>query len=289
MESQTKFRTLNKTRILFWGIQRSGNHALINWIFEQYEEPKMFLNHQIFGEELKASPTRSLASLSSELSEAPKVVYSQKGKQDWQSIWNNPEHGLNECLIVSFENHDISKISSAQYLDGCQLIDGSVVRASENTINVVLLRDPFNMWMSYSPETGKPHDPYLWKVYAKEYLGITNFLPNKVCVSFNQWFSDQDYRKSLSRALGVPFSDKGLNKVSRYGGGSNFDGTKYDGTAQKMNVLNRWGQSRNFLKKRQLLKVLHKDEEMGNLVQTIFPDLNQKWNKPTISNFWYHL
>ncbi|MGC1248712.1 MAG: hypothetical protein WA865_21070, partial [Spirulinaceae cyanobacterium] len=161
------------------------------------------------------------------------------------------------------------------------------VGKSEKTINIIILRDPFNMWVGNMPGK-KLHDPQLWKIYAQEFVGETNFLPNKVCINYNKWFSSQDYRKEITDKLGVGFSDQGLNTVSNRGGGSNFDGTKFDGQAQKMNVLGRWEESNNFLKKRRLLRALSRDREMDRLVEKIYPELYYQWKKPTWENFWYY-
>lgn len=278
---------LNQTRILFWGIQRSGNHALINWILAQCQEPKMFLNNQPFGKELKASAKHFLATYNIEHSVAPRLDYVHKAEKNWLDLWRNPTEGTNKLLLVSFENHNLSQLSDSAYHQGCKIID-SFLGKSAKTINVVLLRDAFNMWIKDMPYPPKPHNPELWKAYAKEYLGETDFLPDKVTVNYNRWFIDRDYRQSISKQLGLLFSDCGLNQVTDYGGGSNFDGTSFDGNAQLMNVLNRWESSKNRKNKRRLFKILRSDSEMSRLLETIYPDLYQKWNRATWDNFWYY-
>lgn len=278
---------INNTRILFWGIQRSGNHALINWIMAQYKEPKMFLNNQPFGSDLISSPEDPLSTLGKEHHRSPRVFYAQKREENWQEIWGSPKGKLNELLLISYENHDLNKITELEYQRGCEAIGDSVVGNSLNTINVVIIRDPFNMWTRDMPDPPKPQDPELWKVYAREYLNETNILPNKVSINFNRWFSNKEYRRGISNQLGVSFSDDGLNKVSKAGGGSSYDRTKFDQNAQAMKVLNRWEQSRNFLKKRRLLRTLKRDSEMLRLVETIYPSLHSKWNRISLNNFWY--
>src|SRR5579871_3131225 len=34
----------NDLEIQFFGLQRSGNHAILSWIFQQFEEPVYFFN-----------------------------------------------------------------------------------------------------------------------------------------------------------------------------------------------------------------------------------------------------
>lgn len=252
-----------ETRILFWGIQRSGNHGIINWVLEQFDDSKIFINDQKFGEK----------------------VDHEKVKLAWEKVKSRDSQRL---LLVSFENYDISLLNQEKYLQGCKNLDESLFGESLDTINIIILRDPFNMWVSNRPPKNEPQDPGLWKTYAREFLDETNFLPRKICINFDKWFLDADYRKSISDLLGVTFSDKGLNKVSSHGGGSNFDKTNFDGKAQKMRVLNRWNQSRNFLKKRRLIKILRKDKEMSRLTKTIYRDMYEDWNITTLFNFWYH-
>lgn len=113
--------------------------------------------------------------------------------------------------------------------------------------DVLILRDPFNLIASRIKSNNlRVKNPNrtvveLWIAYAKEYLGETNFLKNnKVCINYNQWFSDVEYRKYLASLLDVEFSDAGINDVKSQGGGSSFEGQELDGQATKMQVLDRW-------------------------------------------------
>ena len=121
--------------------------------------------------------------------------------------------------------------------------------------NILILRDPYNLFSSrirraslvnhpaYPRERGEAMNRVvsLWKEHAREYLGITNILRNKICIYFNTWFSDKTYRREISNSLGLKFSDQGYSDVSKKGGGSSFDRTKYDGKSHMMDVLNRKG------------------------------------------------
>ncbi|VEP16491.1 conserved hypothetical protein [Hyella patelloides LEGE 07179] len=59
-------------------------------------------------------------------------------------------------------------------------------------------------------------------------------------LNYNQWVCDQEYRKNIAKKLDFNFCDTGFNVVKNYGGGSSFDGTKFNNQATKMDVLNRW-------------------------------------------------
>lgn len=58
----------------------------------------------------------------------------------------------------------------------------------------------------------------LWIDYAKEFLQETNYLPNnKVCVNYNLWVSDVNYRREVANRLNLDFTDAGFDEVRRYG------------------------------------------------------------------------
>ena len=83
----------------------------------------------------------------------------------------------------------------------------------------------------------------LWTEYAQEFLDETQKLTQKkVCVNYNRWFQDRDYREQIAQLLDIPFTDAGINNVSGCGGGSSFEQRNYVGKAQEMPVLERWKQ-----------------------------------------------
>ena len=106
----------------------------------------------------------------------------------------------------------------------------------------------------------------LWKNYAKEYLGETNFLPHKkIKINFNQWFSSSQYRKLLADRLRLDFTDRGLEAV-RHSSWSSFDGSKFDGKAQEMQVLQRWKDFSDHIS----YKNIFCDKELLDLSERIF-------------------
>jgi len=80
----------------------------------------------------------------------------------------------------------------------------------------------------------------LWKTYAQEFLGITNYLENKICINFNQWFLSEEYRKTISGKFGFEFDDTLKNIISTVGSGSSFDKFNFIENANEMKVLERW-------------------------------------------------
>jgi hypothetical protein len=113
--------------------------------------------------------------------------------------------------------------------------------------DVLLLRDPFNLFASRLKSRKiavKENDQSMvsaWLNYAKEFLGETHHLKHhKICINYNDWFLNLEYRKQLAESLGLEFSDAGMDEVSRYGGGSSFNRQDLQGKARQMDVLNRW-------------------------------------------------
>lgn len=142
---------------------------------------------------------------------------------------------------------------------------------------VLILRDPENFFASrirkgrklahpaYPREPGPMLSRVIdgWKAHAREFLGHTTHLPEKVGVYFNAWFGGEAYRRGISERLGLEFSDAGFGQVSPVGGGSSFDQTAFDGDNKRMQVLDRKTQLHD--DEARLLAAIMADEEIGAL------------------------
>ena len=107
----------------------------------------------------------------------------------------------------------------------------------------------------------------LWKSYAREFLGETKFLThNKLCINFNKWHHSSLYRKEIAESLNLEFTDAGRERIKGYGGGSSFDGRKYDGQASQLKVLNRW----QLFEHLDSFWQLFKDKELLHYTERIF-------------------
>ncbi|MBE9114821.1 hypothetical protein IQ249_02820 [Lusitaniella coriacea LEGE 07157] len=240
----SKSEIINQKAIRIVGLKRSGNHAIINWIRKQEGGNVWYLNNL----RPQQNPYRYLDE------HYPREKWEKEAKGNLTK---------KDCLIYSYENCELSKIIDSDFEEKHELYLGK----SAERYDVLILRDPFNMLASMLhnhkkqiQQQGQITKNYfqgknrygrdkkggeelisLWIDYAKEFLGETNFLNhNKVVISYNSWFSSEDYRKELSQKLKLNFSDRGKNEVKDFGGGSSFEGLKLDGTAVTMDVLNRW-------------------------------------------------
>ena len=248
----------NESEIRLFGMKRSGNHPIVVWITAQYSKPVHFLNNILHFTD-------------------PFVTH-----YDWRQLHNcvyikGKPLGVRrtekkQCLFISYEDLNLSLLNDQPILKDKENLLGK----SGKEYNLLLIRDPFNMMASrfekhkiYPEMEATTKSLEIWKVYAKEYLSWTNYLKNKITINFNEWFSDVDYRKTISKQLGLPFSDKGLNIVPESGEGSSFEGKAYDGKAQQMKMNERW----KYLIKDKDYLALFKDPEIIMFSKFIFNDI----------------
>lgn len=253
--------------IVVHGMQRSGNHAIIHWL--KAHDRFIFINNVIpiapILKETKRIPPpekftlwllRRLLQRKLHFPFLLKKFYLQR-----------------HSLIVSIEDHDLQV--------------RPVVQIPYAVSNILIIRDPRNLFSSrirrasllknhpaYPSHTGPAMNRVvkLWKSHAREYLGLTSHIENRANIYFDFWFSNRDYRQSISRKLNMEFTDHSFSRVAREGGGSSFDGTHFDGNNQMMDVLNR--QSSLTDPERHLLETILADEELKELAQRVI-DMNQ--------------
>jgi hypothetical protein len=186
--------TDRKVLIQLMGLQRSGNHAVANWICSLFRRPVHLNNvaHDFFRQPQAAG----------ELTKA-------------------------DCMIVSFEDargklrKGLSMVESVELLDPAQFpgVDCHVLR---------ILRDPYNCWASRvrARETSKlSSSPALqdfirdWTELARLYTdGAPSF------ILYNSWFHDRSYARTICARLGGTYSERTRSEVLGEGGGSSFDG-----------------------------------------------------------------
>lgn len=221
---------VNQKEVRVIGLKRSGNHAIINWIWKQQGQGVTHLNNL----PVKINPYRFLY----EHYPTPKL------KQE--SLGNFTEK---ELLIYSYEDFSLEDIVHESFEKKHDLYLGK----SQKRYDALILRDPFNCFASrlkmyinnnvidqrntLVTEKGVK----IWLGYAKEFLGETNFLKNdKVCINYNLWCSDLEYRQQLAEQLDLEFTDAEFDRVKGQGGGSSFDGLNLKHQGSKMKVTERW-------------------------------------------------
>lgn len=214
----------NKKEVRIAAMMRSGHHGIINWIAYHFDGYVIHKNDVI--------------------------EFAARNKPTIETEWGVPSD-VRDCYIINFEELLPSQVSTFYERYKNRLMDGH----SDETFNVFVLRDPLNMFASRrklsiklekenrnTNRAGKvgwidDRAISLWKEYAKGYL---NPEPNDIWINFNKWYLSEEYRRSISKALGLTFTDAGLNVVSGHGYGSSFEGIAFNKQAQFMPVLERY-------------------------------------------------
>lgn len=214
-------QTTNFLELRVFGLQRSGNHAIIEWILDQHAGKRTcFLNNVGHGDQDPFTTTRRIA------------LEGFGSNLDVEGV----RRAQKDVLIYSYED-DLSRMPL-----GATLLDAMHDKAfeqqriryvgeSEQRMNVLVLRDAFNFFASRIKKldalTGtKDLDAIreTWKLLARRALRMSrDFAGDEFWISYNAWVSDQEYRRRLSTRLFGEFSDASLDYVSGHGGGSSFD------------------------------------------------------------------
>lgn len=181
------------------GLSRSGNHAIIRWIIAQYEDSgfQVFFHNNATKKFLENFNSRGGGGLHGLKIPNPKVI----------EIIRHLNQDDKKIFIISFED---------------LIFDEKISQLFEFAdLNIIILRDPFNLFSSrieglLPPRGRKDSDlselpdseieKYL--LQHKEFVGETNFLKNKITISYNSWVLEELYRKKITENdLKIKFTD----------------------------------------------------------------------------------
>lgn len=225
--------------IQFYGIKRSGNHAIISWILGHFENSIHYNDCTV--------------------DKNSNIFY--KTCEEPQTPQSN-----NFRKLVSFEDNLQSNNSTIKYI-------GDLLPSSK--LRIIIIRDPYNTYASRIKLSEKLKiksiswcNPEIWIDIAKEFLGITNYLNASLKINYNMWFKNKNYRKELSKNFGL-FTDKNINLVYPDKIGSSFDDFKYNTEASKMSVIHRWKTMINT----HAFKEIFKNKELISLNNMLFGNI----------------
>jgi hypothetical protein len=270
-----KFKSV-RSQLEFYAMRRSGHHAIMHWIFAQIKEPIYFHNDIICHK--------------------PPNMYVDRGRIVGKG---SPFPTNLPYFAFNCEDSSLARIKEHKK-DSKSLMR---LKSPKKLNKILILRDPFNLFASrirlfdrnntIRKEEGKglfsikrnsdqiseigwadSRMAERWKEHAREFLGEASLLEGSISISYNEWFSSEDYRKQISKKLGLDFSDKGILKVPSNGLGSSFDLTTKSGKAQEMKVLSRW---EKYIKDDRFLTLF--DDELLDLSYKIYPELTSKVSK----------
>lgn len=231
---------------LLHGMKRSGNHAIVNWLMPQLDP--VYINNAIpVGKILRGQPIP-----------APQPF------DQWCTRCQPQEAPSPSCLLVTLEDHDLGLSPFTGLVPGglCRLL---VLRSARQML-ASRIRKAFRVDMPAYPRSNGPvlqRAIALWKQHARCFLKGDDTYPGRIAILFDTWFRDRRYREVISAAMSVEFDDSGYGRVSSEGGGSSFDGVKFDGRAHLMGVTGR--QACLDPHERMLLDEVFRDRELLDL------------------------
>jgi hypothetical protein len=227
--------------INFFGIQRSGNHAVLNWLLGLFSDKHVFFNN--------VQPNKDLRNSSVGVSVPPGVkAYKTRGPKgliENEEFINyvRVEGGI---VLCSYENFNLQNFQLG-YSESPQI---EIFGSPKKSHNILLLRNPFSMIQSTANvlrkwQGDKPESWFieqldirlkLWNIYASVFLENNSFTK----IYFDKWLCEKEYRNEIAAKFDFENSDKNIDFISDAGQGSSFSGRKLD---DRKDVLNRWGQS----------------------------------------------
>ena len=198
---------------------RSGHHAVMNWICSQIE-PSIYFNNCII---LKGDPPALGIKEAFKFKNGVSTRYSINSSSD--IIEKKKDCNL---VLVNIINKKLSDLP-----------------ITEKTNVIIINRDPYN-WIAsrfkYGGAIALKTLQYIpiWKDNIKTCL--YNYICkseniNLIDINFNNWFFSKEYRKEITKKLGIPFTDKGLNNTEHQGK-SKFQVNESIG--QNLDILHRW-------------------------------------------------
>lgn len=213
--------TVPSRLFLLHGMKRSGNHAIVNWLTPQLR-CRVFNNFIPLGPLLRGNPMPD-----------PRPFAA------WRSAQERSQGTPLSSALVTLEDHDLRLMP---FLDVDMRLQRLLVLRNPRDLFASRIRKAFRVDMPAYPRADGAvleRAIKLWSQHAHCYLGDASAYPGRVAILFDAWFRDAEYREAVSDALGVAFNDSGFGRVGPEGGGSSFDGTRFDGNARLMDVGNR--------------------------------------------------
>ncbi|HOM77704.1 hypothetical protein KBG31_00040 [Patescibacteria group bacterium] len=256
----------NKKEYAVFAMRRSGHHAIMEWVMANTLGKHCFLNDC----DLVGNPFETY----------------KGGKQEAEDPNSSKDPIVDkDLLIYNFEDMYFSKFS----YDNLAINHDSWLVSTQEFNTLLVLRDPFNLFASmfkwfrgeqrkeWKPSIEEFNDtPNLWIAYAKEYLGLTNILKDKIVINYNEWFESDENKKNIAILLGLPTHDKGYKRVAKYGAntwGDSFDNINYDNKAHEMTVFERW---KSYKDDQEYISMLN-NPELLNLAEKIYPKLTKEF------------
>jgi len=210
---------VNDVEICVVACKRSGHHAVMNWLAEQFPGTPFFLNNCRVGESPFTETRKSLE---------------RAGRDRDAEPYRREEDGRlsrKELLLYNFEDCDLRQVFSPAE----KARRASALGPSRTRYNILVVRDHYNLFASRIKRVRLGSDVprenlkkalvarNLYVQHARECLDETRYIDeHRVVILFNRWFRDQDYRRDISAQLHGTYREDTLDHVAVHGEGSSF-------------------------------------------------------------------
>lgn len=213
----------NFLEVRAYGLMRSGNHAIIEWVQNQHSDQVIcFLNNVKHGDH---DPYTSYKEM---------VLRGIDEPIDTEDL-----RKMNKRLLIySYEDREETEVDNKSFLESVFQQEFEAKRqcylgTSRHQVDMLIIRDPYNFLASrlkllqVRGSMEGASNPALmmknWKIMAREAVKLLqNPEPGKIVANFNRWATNRAYRKQFSKLLMGTFDDSSMNNVPRFGGGSSF-------------------------------------------------------------------
>jgi hypothetical protein len=201
-----------------FGMRRSGNHAIIDWIMRNAPEGAsggVFYNNCKFGK----NPVRQYGSM--DIYGAELDLLDHRAKTDVNRI---AQAGDAPMVVVSYEDRMPQPAGQPQKAS-------HGMQDADFTRQVIIYRSFLNWSASLlakikkNPVFGATDRLRIMTLAFATYAqGLDRVGQGKgvVAICYDDWMTSEDYRADVLARLGLPVRDLSRGKVQRYGGGSSF-------------------------------------------------------------------
>ncbi|WP_161490476.1 hypothetical protein [Roseovarius indicus] len=254
--------------IKVFGLQRSGNHAVLNWLLSLDQENMLFFNNLKLDQDILEAP--SPVSLPGGVRAFSRRI---EGKPFFYPELVDQFRTDGGTLVCSYEQIDMGSFDENR-LDK-RVFDEFGPASSRK--NVLIVRNPFNFLPSIYKLFLQHHKGddrkamasaklrlQRWKHYARlaieqQKSKCKRFQP----VLFERWLEERSYRDEVAAYLGLTNHDRNLSFVSDAGGGSSFEGLSVDRTK----IASRWA---NAEKKEEFQRLVMGNKQVIDLAASLF-------------------
>lgn len=194
--------------LLFFATQRSGHHAVMNWLFHQLPCKCIHYNDIRMKPFIRGFIDENII----------KTIYKEESQGEG---------------IIAF-NFEMVGVKSLDKLVTSPLIVGK-------TREIIILRDIYNTVSSAIRKMSEDKLVKLRDLWIENAKGILE--DKREHILFNRWFSDEQYRVEIcEKMFDVPYGDQGLDEIPVFGDGSSFQKKKKGEPliGQNLDVLKRY-------------------------------------------------